>query len=104
MNNNEEQTRLMDELNHKLGAFTDKMQQMHIAEYIQLLNNPKRLIWPSLIGGIFRGVGIVIGVTIVTSSLVYVLKLIGALNIPIVSQYIADIVEQVQRHLENTRF
>ena len=47
--------------------------------------------------GIFRGVGIGIGVTIITAILVIILQKIVKLNIPIIGEYIADIVEIVER-------
>ena len=47
--------------------------------------------------GIGRGVGIGIGITLISAILVYVLQRIVALNIPVIGEYIADIVEIVER-------
>lgn len=51
----------------------------------------------NLIAGIFRGVGIGIGVTIVSAILVIILKKVVTLNIPVIGEYIADIVEIVEK-------
>ncbi len=47
--------------------------------------------------GIARGVGIGIGVTIITAILVILLQKIVTLNIPVIGEYVADIVEIVER-------
>ncbi|MBO9604985.1 MAG: signal transduction histidine kinase [Paenibacillaceae bacterium] len=80
------------------------MERAHIADYVQLLANPRKLIWRNMVGGIARGVGIAIGLTIFTSVIVYLLKALGALNLPIVGDFIADLVEHVQYQLEAKRY
>ena len=47
--------------------------------------------------GIARGVGIGIGVTIITAILVIIMQKIVTLNIPIIGEYIADIVDIVEK-------
>ena len=47
--------------------------------------------------GIGRGIGIGIGVTVITAILIIILQKIVTLNIPIIGEYIADIVEIVQK-------
>ena len=44
-----------------------------------------------------KGIGIGIGVTIITAIIVLILRKIVMLNIPILGEYIADIVEIVQK-------
>ena len=44
-----------------------------------------------------RGVGIGIGVTIITAILVIILQKIVTLNIPVLGKYVSDIVEIVQK-------
>ena len=80
----------IDELNKTL-------QEGNFVELSYLLGNKKELIIRNLLAGIFRGVGIGIGVTIITAVLVIILQKIVTLNIPIIGEYIADIVEIVQK-------
>ncbi|EGG38293.1 hypothetical protein SAMN04488688_112173 [Paenibacillus sp. cl141a] len=84
---------------------TDIAQQLEkarIAEYTQLLNRPWKLIWTNLLAGSARGVGIAIGFTFFAATIIYALQALGALNLPIIGDYIADIVRIVQRQLELT--
>lgn len=77
-----------------------QLEQSKIVEYTELLNRPWRLIWTNLLAGTARGVGIAIGFTFFAATIIYILQLLGALNLPIVGDYIADIVRIVQRQLE----
>ncbi len=73
------------------------LQEGNFVELSYLLGNKKEMFKRNLFAGIFRGVGIGIGVTIITAILVIILQKIVTLNIPIIGEYIADIVEIVQR-------
>ncbi|MGN7164407.1 DUF5665 domain-containing protein [Paenibacillus cellulositrophicus] len=78
----------------------EELEQARIAEYTQLLHRPFRLIMLNLLSGAARGVGVAIGFTFFAATIIYVLQVLGALNLPIIGDYIADIVRIVQRQLE----
>ncbi|MBW4840919.1 MAG: hypothetical protein KZY74_16125 [Paenibacillaceae bacterium] len=80
--------------------WTRQLEKSRIAEYTELLNRPWRLIWLNLLSGTARGVGVAIGFTFFAATIIYVLQVLGALNLPIIGDYIADIVRIVQRQLE----
>jgi len=71
--------------------------ESNLLDIAQLLGNRKKLLWTNLVAGISRGIGIGIGVTLITALLILLLRKIVSLNIPIIGEYIADIVEIVQR-------
>lgn len=71
--------------------------ESNILDIAQLLGNRKKLLFTNLIAGISRGVGIGIGVTIITALLIMLLQKIVTLNIPVIGEYISDIVEIVQK-------
>ena len=73
------------------------MQEVNFVELSYLLGNKKEMFIRNFFAGISRGVGIGIGVTIITAILVIILQKIVTLNIPIIGEYIADIVEIVQK-------
>lgn len=74
-----------------------KLLESNLFDIFQLIGNRKKLLLTNLIAGISRGIGIGIGVTIITALIVILLRKIVTLNIPIIGEYIADIVEIVQR-------
>lgn len=93
-------SQILEKINDRITDVARKLEHTHIADYIQLLNSPKRLILLNLISGLARGVGIAIGFTLVTATIVYILKALGALDLPIIGDYIADIVRIVQAQLD----
>ncbi|KJS66303.1 MAG: membrane protein [Peptococcaceae bacterium BICA1-7] len=98
MDNREEE--LMDALRRKVAELSMNMEKMKLAEYVNLLNSPWRLLWINLISGIARGLGIAIGFAILGAlALIFMQKLV-ALNIPVIGGIIADIVEIVQQQLK----
>lgn len=74
-----------------------KLLESNLFDILQLIGNRKKLLVTNFIAGISRGIGIGIGVTIITALIVILLRKIVTLNIPIIGEYIADIVEIVQK-------
>mgnify|MGYP005778554093 CR=1 FL=1 len=79
----------LDNLNHTLN-------KNKILDLVELAGDTKKFLFRNFTSGIVKGIGIGIGVTIITAIIIYILQKIIKLNIPIISQYIADIVEIVQ--------
>ena len=69
----------------------------NIIEISQLLENRKKLLLINLISGISRCIGIGIGVTLITAILVWILQKIVTLNVPVIGEYVSDIVEIVMK-------
>jgi hypothetical protein len=87
-------------LNKRVEKMAVEMEKAHLAEYVQLALHPWALIWRNLVYGTVRGVGIALGFTFFAATIVYVLQHLGRLNLPIVGDFIADIVRIVQRQLQ----
>ncbi|WP_420799768.1 DUF5665 domain-containing protein [Paenibacillus mesophilus] len=94
----------MTAMNERLIKIADQMEKTQIADYVMLLNRPRKIIFTNLYAGIARGVGIAIGFTVFAATILYVLRMLGALNLPIIGDFIADIVKIVQVQLEGRAF
>jgi hypothetical protein len=95
-----QQRNVVDQLQEKIDIVAERLERAQIAEYVQLMNSPRKLIIHNLLAGTARGVGIAIGFTIFSATILYVLRQLGALNLPIIGHYIADLVESVQFHMQ----
>lgn len=84
-------------LEKSISELNKTLQEGNLLEISYILGNKKEMLKRNLIAGIFRGVGIGIGVTIITAVLIILLQKIVSLNIPVIGEYIADIVDIVQR-------
>ncbi|WP_407638197.1 DUF5665 domain-containing protein [Caldanaerobius polysaccharolyticus] len=75
------------------------MEKLKLVEYMELLQNPWRLFWLNFIGGLYRGLGMAVGFTILGAIVIYFLQRLVALNIPVIGNMIAQIVKIVQQNL-----
>ncbi|MGF9642751.1 DUF5665 domain-containing protein [Paenibacillus sp. FSL L8-0502] len=98
------QTERLSRVEKLVRTVSEQMERTRIADYALLLNKPWRLLWLNLISGVSRGIGIALGFTFFAATIIYVLQVLGALNLPIIGDYIADIVRIVQRQLELTTY
>ncbi len=86
-------------INKKIDDINQKLEKSNILEWSYVMGSKKEIIKRNILAGIFRGVGIGIGVTLVSAVIIYVLRKIIMLNIPVIGDYIADIVSIVQKNL-----
>ena len=89
---------MLKELKNKIDKISQSLEKSNIMEMTYILGNKKEILKRNLLAGIARGVGIGIGVTLITAILIYILQKIILLNIPIIGDYIADIVQIVQNN------
>lgn len=83
-------------INKKIDKINNILERSNIIELSYVVGNKKEILKRNLIAGIAKGVGVGIGVTIVTAIIIYLLRRLIMLNIPIIGDYIADIVEIVE--------
>lgn len=58
-------------------------------DFINYLHSPKRLVLTNLLAGIFRGIGGVIGATLVVALLFYILNIF--VDFPLIGQYFEEL-------------
>lgn len=96
-------TATLTAIEDRVQKIATQLEKTEIADYVELMNRPGKLLFRNLLAGIARGVGVAIGFTVFMISLLYFLRALGALDIPIIGDYIADIIEIVQHQLEGRR-
>jgi hypothetical protein len=84
----------------KIDEIAYNMEKLGISEYMEMLHNPRRLFVSNFWAGIYRGFGMAIGFTILTGIVIYVLQGIIRLNIPVIGDFIAEIVKIVQNQMQ----
>ncbi|SHE86545.1 hypothetical protein SAMN02745195_01351 [Thermoanaerobacter uzonensis DSM 18761] len=83
----------------QLDQMSEMMEKMKIADYVELMQSPYRLLWLNFIGGVARGFGIAVGFTILGAIVLYILQKLVMLNLPLIGSIIADIVKIVNQKL-----
>ena len=70
--------------------------EANIQELSYIIGSKKQILIRNILAGISKGVGIGIGFTLITAVIVYLLQKIVKLNLPVISDYIVDIIDIVQ--------
>jgi len=88
--------RRLENIEKKLTKLSENIEKARIAEYIEIMNNPKKLIFYNFIGGLARGLGTAIGLTFLVALLVFMLRKI--VDLPLIGEYIADLLDIIERN------
>lgn len=91
-----EDNKKLDAIQKKLESISLQMEAMKLSEYVDMMKNPRRMLWSNFVGGLARGFGMGIGFTLLGAVALYILQRIVVLNIPFIGQFIAEIVRIVQ--------
>ena len=91
----EGQHKLLD----KIAELSQQLEKFNIAEYLEQLNNPRRYLMVNFMGGLFRGFGIALGMTILGAFVLFILQRLVVLNLPLIGDFIAELVRIVLTYL-----
>lgn len=83
-------------LDEKISNMAYILEKTKIADYVSLLENPKKLLYMNFLAGIARGLGMAIGFTLLGALVIYFLQKMVLLNLPLIGDLIADIVQMVR--------
>ncbi len=91
--------KIYDRLSQKIDELSLNIERLNLAEYVDILRNPKRLLYINFLGGVARGFGTAVGFTLLGALVIYILQRIVILRLPIIGTFIADIIKIVQKQL-----
>lgn len=82
-----------------INRLANHFEKARIADYVDLMQKPKRMVFLNFISGVAKGFGFAVGFTILGALLVYILQKVLVLNLPVISDIIAEMVKLVQLKL-----
>ena len=63
--------------------------ELQINDFIKYLRSPWRIMWHNFLAGVFRGLGVIVGMTVVFAALLWFLA--GLVDFPVIGEYFMDI-------------
>lgn len=90
-------------LQRRLASLATSLERMNLAEYAALYERPYRLLFINFLAGLARGLGAAVGFALVSALLVYALQSTLVRHLPLVGDFLADIVRLVQFNLRVAR-
>jgi len=87
------------EIEKRLEELANNLERAKLHEYVDFVNNKRKLLYVNFLGGLARGFGMAVGFTILGALAIYLLNKIISWNIPVIGDFIAEIVRIVQERL-----
>ena len=84
----------------RMDGYLERLERLRLPEYIRYLEDRRRFILMQFLGGVARGLGMAVGFTILGAALVWMLQGLAQRNLPVIGDFLAEIVQIVQRRLE----
>ena len=85
---------------NKLDEHLARLEQLHLDDYLRYITDRRRILSTQFLAGLARGAGTAVGFTILGAVIVIVLQRLAEKNLPLIGDFLATIVEIVQRRLE----
>ena len=92
--------RRLRDLEDTVQRMSDSLERSKIAENVDLLKRPRRLIYRNLIAGLARGVGLYVSFALLGAMIIYVLTRSLMLNLPLVGNFLGELVWIIQEYLK----
>lgn len=89
-----------EKLEVQVQKLVESMEKIKIAEYVEYLGNIRKMLYVNFIAGLARGLGMAIGFTILGALVIYFLQKLVLLNLPLIGDFIANIVKLVNYSLQ----
>ena len=89
----------LDWLVRRLEHVAQRMEQMHLERYLRYVHNWRRRLLMDFLSGIVRGVGFSVGFTVLGALLLYILRNIALANLPVIGEFLAELVRIVEQKL-----
>lgn len=88
-----------DEYLKLIDKLANHFEKARIGEYIELIQKPRRFMLLNFAAGVAKGFGFAVGFTILGAIMIYILQKMVVLNLPFISDIIAEMVKLVQLKL-----
>jgi NADPH:quinone reductase-like Zn-dependent oxidoreductase len=83
-------------ITREVDRITKIVERMNLGDYIGLLQRPGRLLWINFLAGLARGLGTILGATLLVSLIIAVANWIIQSNLPGVSDFVQTFVHLLQ--------
>ena len=93
---------LLYTIKKKVDMIALNMEKLKFVDYVYYIEHPRRMLLANFMGGMARGFGIAIGFMILGAVALYFLKILVRWNLPVIGDFITEIVKIVQDNLERT--
>ncbi len=91
-----EATGVRESLEERVDKLAGVLERMRLDEYLDRVANRRRMIWESLLYGMVRGVGYMIGFTVLGALVLVILGKLASNNVPVLGEFLAEVLAEVE--------
>jgi len=77
-------------------ALRKAFKELEVSDFIKYLRSPWRIMWHNFLAGVFRGLGLIVGLTVVFGVLIWILA--GLVDFPLIGQYFEDLKNLLEQY------
>jgi len=89
----------MEDVLRRLKRLIQRMELMHLDAFLRYVHDWRRRLFFDFLSGIARGVGFSIGFSVLGALLLYLLRNIALSNLPVIGEFLAQLVRIVENNL-----
>ncbi|HOC08300.1 MAG TPA: DUF5665 domain-containing protein [Bacillota bacterium] len=89
----------MKKLSSRIHQLSISLEKAKIMEYVNLMEDPKRLLVLNFAAGLARGLGMAVGFSILGAVAILMLRRLVVLNLPLIGDFIAELIKLVNRSM-----
>lgn len=91
-----EGTNVRDSLEERVDKLAGVLERMRLDEYLDRVTNRRRMIWENLLYGMVRGVGYMIGFTVLGAVVLVLLGRLASDNVPVIGEFLAEVLAEME--------
>lgn len=93
---------MLNMMNKKLDRISLNMEKFKLVDYVYYLEHPRKMLLANFIGGLARGFGVAVGFMLLGAVVIYILQIVVMWKLPLIGQFISEIVKIVQDNMQKT--
>lgn len=87
---------MRDTLEERVDKLAGVLERMRLDEYLDRVTNRRRMIWENLLYGMVRGVGYMIGFTVLGAIVLVLLGRLASDNVPVIGEFVAEVLAEME--------
>lgn len=86
-------------LDERIERIIDAAERMKLAEYVRYQSDRKRRLGDAFLEGVLRGLGFMVGFSMLGALVIYLLQSLALQNLPLIGDYVAKVVMLVESRI-----
>ena len=83
----------------QLDRLMDTLERMRLDDYLEYVGNRRRMVWQNILYGLCRGLGFMLGFSVLGALLAVLLRSLMVDNIPLIGGFLAEVIRAIEARM-----